>query len=81
MYYVSGALQVYLSQVMALQYSDQPDYRALRAGLRAALQKLGGSLEQPLDLQVRTPTPPHYPQAPLRKQSDDHRNLEPPQQV
>uniref|UniRef100_A0A8C7WJA6 VRK serine/threonine kinase 3 n=1 Tax=Oncorhynchus mykiss TaxID=8022 RepID=A0A8C7WJA6_ONCMY len=42
---VSSALQVYLSQVMALQYSDQPDYRALRAGLRAALQKLGGSLE------------------------------------
>ncbi|XP_064869172.1 serine/threonine-protein kinase VRK3-like isoform X2 [Oncorhynchus nerka] len=76
---VSSALQVYLSQVMALQYSDQPDYRALRAGLSAALQKLGGSLEQPLDLQVRTPTqPPHYPQAPLRKQSDDHRNLEPP---
>uniref|UniRef100_A0A8C7LQZ5 VRK serine/threonine kinase 3 n=1 Tax=Oncorhynchus kisutch TaxID=8019 RepID=A0A8C7LQZ5_ONCKI len=78
---VSSALQGYLSQVMALQYSDQPDYRALRAGLSAALQKLGGSLEQPLDLQVRTPTPtqpPHYPQAPLRKLSDDHRNLEPP---
>uniref|UniRef100_A0A8C7V2X8 VRK serine/threonine kinase 3 n=1 Tax=Oncorhynchus mykiss TaxID=8022 RepID=A0A8C7V2X8_ONCMY len=50
---VSSALQVYLSQVMALQYSDQPDYRALRAGLRAALQKLGGSLEQPLDLQMK----------------------------
>uniref|UniRef100_A0A8C7LHI5 VRK serine/threonine kinase 3 n=1 Tax=Oncorhynchus kisutch TaxID=8019 RepID=A0A8C7LHI5_ONCKI len=48
---VSSALQGYLSQVMALQYSDQPDYRALRAGLSAALQKLGGSLEQPLDLQ------------------------------
>nr|XP_046201871.1 inactive serine/threonine-protein kinase VRK3-like [Oncorhynchus gorbuscha]XP_046201872.1 inactive serine/threonine-protein kinase VRK3-like [Oncorhynchus gorbuscha]XP_046201873.1 inactive serine/threonine-protein kinase VRK3-like [Oncorhynchus gorbuscha] len=50
---VSSALQVYLSQVMALQYSDQPDYRALRAGLSAALQKLGGSLEQPLDLQMK----------------------------
>jgi hypothetical protein len=70
MYYVSGALQVYLSQVMALQYSDQPDYRALRAGLSAALQKLGGSLEQPLDLQVRIPPhtqPPLYPQAPVEK--------------
>uniref|UniRef100_A0A8C8FLB2 Protein kinase domain-containing protein n=1 Tax=Oncorhynchus tshawytscha TaxID=74940 RepID=A0A8C8FLB2_ONCTS len=42
---VSSALQGYLSQVMALQYSDQPDYRALRAGLSLALQKLGGSLE------------------------------------
>uniref|UniRef100_A0A6Q2X964 Protein kinase domain-containing protein n=1 Tax=Esox lucius TaxID=8010 RepID=A0A6Q2X964_ESOLU len=49
---VSGALQSYLCQVMALQYSDQPDYEALRAGLMAALQKLGGSLEKPLDLQV-----------------------------
>uniref|UniRef100_A0A674F3R2 VRK serine/threonine kinase 3 n=1 Tax=Salmo trutta TaxID=8032 RepID=A0A674F3R2_SALTR len=49
----SSALQVYLSQVMALQYSDQPDYRALRAGLSAALQKLGGSLEQTLDLQMK----------------------------
>ncbi|CAB1339376.1 unnamed protein product, partial [Coregonus sp. 'balchen'] len=50
---VLSALQVYLSQVMALQYSDQPDYKALRAGLSAALQKLGGSLEQPLDLQIK----------------------------
>ncbi|XP_055755548.1 inactive serine/threonine-protein kinase VRK3 [Salvelinus fontinalis] len=50
---VSSALQVYLSQVMALQYSDQPDYRTLRTGLSAALQKLGGSLEQPLDLQMK----------------------------
>uniref|UniRef100_A0A6Q2XAB2 Protein kinase domain-containing protein n=1 Tax=Esox lucius TaxID=8010 RepID=A0A6Q2XAB2_ESOLU len=49
---VSGALQSYLCQVMALQYSDQPDYEALRAGLMAALQKLGGSLEKPLDLQM-----------------------------
>ncbi|XP_019909303.1 inactive serine/threonine-protein kinase VRK3 isoform X1 [Esox lucius] len=62
---VSGALQSYLCQVMALQYSDQPDYEALRAGLMAALQKLGGSLEKPLDLQVRTP-PTHCTHTPLQ---------------
>ncbi|KAJ7986165.1 hypothetical protein DPEC_G00347950 [Dallia pectoralis] len=49
---VSGALQSYLSQVMALQYSDQPDYKALRAGLLVSLQMLGGSLEKPVDLQI-----------------------------
>ncbi|KAL1007295.1 hypothetical protein UPYG_G00084640 [Umbra pygmaea] len=52
---VSGALQEYLSQVMDLPYSDQPDYNALRAGLTTALQKLGGSLDKPVDLQVKTP--------------------------
>lgn len=43
-----GAFQSYLTAVMALQYSEQPDYSVLKAGLSAALQQLGGSLEQPL---------------------------------
>ncbi|XP_029935488.1 serine/threonine-protein kinase VRK3 isoform X2 [Myripristis murdjan] len=47
---VSRALQAYLGEVMALQYSEQPDYAALKAGLCAALQQLGGALEQPLSL-------------------------------
>ncbi|XP_071381306.1 serine/threonine-protein kinase VRK3 [Centroberyx affinis] len=47
---VFSALQVYLTEVTALQYSDQPDYSALKAGLSAALLRLGGSLEQPLGL-------------------------------
>ncbi|KAM4630439.1 serine/threonine-protein kinase VRK3 [Polymixia lowei] len=47
---VSSALQGYLTEVMALQYSDQPDYTALKAGLHEALLQLGGSLEQPLSL-------------------------------
>ncbi|XP_049455178.1 inactive serine/threonine-protein kinase VRK3 [Epinephelus fuscoguttatus] len=45
---VSSAFQTYLTEVMTLQYSDQPDYSALKARLSAALLKLGGSLEQPL---------------------------------
>ncbi|KAG7230501.1 hypothetical protein INR49_024610, partial [Caranx melampygus] len=45
---VSSAFQSYLTAVMALQYTEQPDYSALKAGLSAALMKMGGSLEQPL---------------------------------
>ncbi|XP_034419404.1 LOW QUALITY PROTEIN: inactive serine/threonine-protein kinase VRK3 [Cyclopterus lumpus] len=40
---VSSAFQTYLTEVMALQYSEQPDYSALKAGLSAALLQLGGS--------------------------------------
>lgn len=43
-----GAFQTYLTAVMALQYSELPDYSALQAGLSAALLQLGGSLEQPI---------------------------------
>jgi len=46
----TGAFQTYLTAVMALQYSEQPDYSALRAGLSDALQQLGGSVELPLSL-------------------------------
>uniref|UniRef100_A0A8C4EZH4 Protein kinase domain-containing protein n=1 Tax=Dicentrarchus labrax TaxID=13489 RepID=A0A8C4EZH4_DICLA len=45
---VSSALQTYLTAVMALQYSEQPDYSALKAGLSVALLQLGGSPERPL---------------------------------
>uniref|UniRef100_A0A3Q4BLY2 Protein kinase domain-containing protein n=1 Tax=Mola mola TaxID=94237 RepID=A0A3Q4BLY2_MOLML len=45
---VSSAFQTYLTAVMALQYSELPDYSALQAGLSAALLQLGGSLEQPI---------------------------------
>lgn len=47
-YHGVGALQTYLTAVMALGYSEQPDYSALKAGLSAALLQMGGSLEQPL---------------------------------
>ncbi|XP_056230044.1 inactive serine/threonine-protein kinase VRK3 [Seriola aureovittata] len=46
---VSSAFQNYLTAVMALQYSEQPGYSALKAGLSAALLQMGGSLEQPLN--------------------------------
>ena len=42
------AFQTYLTEVMSLQYSEQPDYAALKAGLSAALLQLGVSPEQPL---------------------------------
>lgn len=45
---VSSVFQTYLTEVMTLQYSEQPDYSALKAGLNAALLQLGGSPEQPL---------------------------------
>ncbi|XP_029314222.1 serine/threonine-protein kinase VRK3 [Cottoperca gobio] len=45
---VSSAFQTYLTEVMTLQYSEQPDYSALKAGLSATLLQLGWSPEQPL---------------------------------
>ncbi|KAJ4947254.1 hypothetical protein JOQ06_009292 [Pogonophryne albipinna] len=45
---VSSAFQAYLTNVMALQYTEQPDYSALKAGLSAVLLQLGGAAEQPL---------------------------------
>lgn len=44
----AGAFQTYLTAVMTLQYSEPPDYSALKAGLSAALLQLGTSMEQPL---------------------------------
>ena len=44
----AGAFQTYLTAVMALRYSEQPDYSVLKGRLSAALQQLGGSLDQPL---------------------------------
>nr|XP_023697706.1 inactive serine/threonine-protein kinase VRK3-like isoform X1 [Paramormyrops kingsleyae] len=49
---VPGVVQVYLTQVMSLQYTECPDYQQLRGGLHEALLKMGASLEQPLNLQV-----------------------------
>ncbi|XP_064191465.1 inactive serine/threonine-protein kinase VRK3 isoform X1 [Anguilla rostrata] len=49
---MAGAVQVYLSQVMSLQYTEKPDYQQLHSGLLGALHKLGASLDQPIDLQV-----------------------------
>ncbi|XP_032369827.1 serine/threonine-protein kinase VRK3 isoform X2 [Etheostoma spectabile] len=45
---VSSAFETYLTKVMTLQYSEQPDYSLLKAGLSAALLQLGGLPEQPL---------------------------------
>ncbi|XP_072320621.1 serine/threonine-protein kinase VRK3 isoform X2 [Eucyclogobius newberryi] len=45
-----GAFQSFLSAVMALEYNEQPDYTALKSGLSAALNKLGASVEQPLNI-------------------------------
>ena len=42
----AGAFKTYLTAVMALQYSEEPDYSALKAGLSSALQQLGGSPEE-----------------------------------
>ncbi|KAM6943505.1 serine/threonine-protein kinase VRK3 [Xenentodon cancila] len=47
---VSCAIQTYLTAVMALEYSEEPDYSALKAGLSEALHQLGGSVELPLSL-------------------------------
>ncbi|XP_034045597.1 inactive serine/threonine-protein kinase VRK3 isoform X1 [Thalassophryne amazonica] len=46
---VTRAFQTYLTAVMALQYSEQPDYLALKDVFRAALLQLGGTVEQLLD--------------------------------
>ncbi|XP_051507730.1 inactive serine/threonine-protein kinase VRK3-like isoform X2 [Myxocyprinus asiaticus] len=50
---VSSALLEYLSNVMTLQYTEKPDYSLLKARLHESLQKMGGSLKEPLDLQVK----------------------------
>ncbi|XP_061599878.1 inactive serine/threonine-protein kinase VRK3 [Cololabis saira] len=47
---VSCPFQTYLTAVMALEYSEEPDYSALKAGLTDGLQQLGGSVELPLCL-------------------------------
>ncbi|XP_067298659.1 inactive serine/threonine-protein kinase VRK3 isoform X2 [Pseudorasbora parva] len=49
----SSALQEYLSTVMTLQYTEKPGYTLLKAGLHESLQKMGGSLNEPLNLQVK----------------------------
>lgn len=41
----SSALQEYLCNVMALQYTEKPDYTLLKGGLQQSLQKMGGSLK------------------------------------
>uniref|UniRef100_A0AAX7UZ17 Protein kinase domain-containing protein n=1 Tax=Astatotilapia calliptera TaxID=8154 RepID=A0AAX7UZ17_ASTCA len=46
---VSRAFQTYLTAVMALQYSEQPNYSTLKAGLSDALVQLGASVEEPLN--------------------------------
>lgn len=45
---VSSAFKAYLTAVMSLQYSEQPDYSALKAGVSAALQQLKATPQQPL---------------------------------
>ncbi|KAL4613667.1 inactive serine/threonine-protein kinase VRK3 [Arapaima gigas] len=49
---VPGAVQLYLSQVMGMQYTEKPDYQWLRSGLQEALEQQGGSQHQPLDLKL-----------------------------
>ncbi|XP_015224018.2 serine/threonine-protein kinase VRK3 [Lepisosteus oculatus] len=49
---VPAAVQIYLSQVMALQYNEKPDYLSLRNLMTDALQQLGTSLDQPIDVQI-----------------------------
>ncbi|MGH0148371.1 UNVERIFIED_CONTAM: hypothetical protein FKN15_012692 [Acipenser sinensis] len=46
----SAALQVYLDQVMALGYNENPNYVELRNGIKDALQKLGASAQDPIDV-------------------------------
>lgn len=43
-----GAFKMYVSAAMALQYTELPDYSALRDGLSHVLRQQGGSVEQPL---------------------------------
>ncbi|MGH0148372.1 UNVERIFIED_CONTAM: hypothetical protein FKN15_012693 [Acipenser sinensis] len=47
---VIAALQVYLDQVMALGYNENPNYVELRNGIKDALQKLGASAQDPIDV-------------------------------
>ncbi|XP_027870329.1 serine/threonine-protein kinase VRK3 isoform X2 [Xiphophorus couchianus] len=51
---VSGAFQGFLTAVMSLQYTEEPNYSMLKTGLSAALQQLGGSVEQPLNLPLES---------------------------
>lgn len=46
---VSNVFKSYLTSVMALPYSEEPDYSALKGTLSDALLKLGGSVEEPLN--------------------------------
>lgn len=43
-----GAFKTYVSAAMALQYTELPDYSALRGGLSEALLQRGDSMDQPL---------------------------------
>ncbi|XP_034536397.1 inactive serine/threonine-protein kinase VRK3 [Notolabrus celidotus] len=45
---VPNVFESYLTTVMALQYTEQPDYSVLKDKLSDALLEQGGSLEQPL---------------------------------
>ncbi|XP_008335164.1 serine/threonine-protein kinase VRK3 [Cynoglossus semilaevis] len=45
---VSSSFQSYLNAVMALQYTEQPDYSSLKNELSTALLQMGGSVEEPL---------------------------------
>lgn len=47
---VSDAFQSFLTAVMALQYTEEPNYSELKTGLSAALQQLGGSVETSLEI-------------------------------
>uniref|UniRef100_A0A3Q0QZG9 VRK serine/threonine kinase 3 n=1 Tax=Amphilophus citrinellus TaxID=61819 RepID=A0A3Q0QZG9_AMPCI len=42
-----STFQTYLTAVMALQYTEQPDYAALKAGFTSGLVQLGASVEEP----------------------------------
>lgn len=44
----AAAFRAYLTAVMSLQHSEQPDYSALKAGLSAALEQLKATPQQPL---------------------------------
>lgn len=44
---VSSAFRGFLTAVMGLQYCEQPDYSALKAGLSTALLQMGGSQGEP----------------------------------
>lgn len=47
---VSSAFESFLSAVNVLEYTEQPDYTALKSGLSTALKQLGGSVEQKLSI-------------------------------
>ncbi|XP_064414641.1 inactive serine/threonine-protein kinase VRK3 [Latimeria chalumnae] len=47
---IPGELEVYLKHVMALSYDEKPNYTDLKNILKIALQKIGGSSYDPVDL-------------------------------